>query len=309
MWQMPKVLLNHGLWNSFKKDIFILKTKLINMSVFVPGHITGFFNIENHEIKLKNGSCGVGFLLTKGVKTTITESDELVIDVNQGDDTVINVVLDILDIGTDFKITQDIQLPIGAGFGTSAASAFSLTLALNEFLDLGYSQELCGQIAHMAEVNLGGGLGDVAAQMGHGLVLRLQAGAPGIGEIKSFKEDVYIAWKTFGTIKTSEIIQNPHQKEVISRSGLKYLELFEEEPSLENFLAFSNKFSHEIKLMSGEVKDLVDYFNSSTDILGSSMAMLGNTAFAFAYDEDAFKDLNIEGLHIDKLNNIGIVYD
>ena len=251
----------------------------------------------------------MGFLLTKGVKTTIEESDEFVIDVNQGDDTVINEVLNILDIDTNFKITQDIQLPIGAGFGTSAASALSLTLALNEFLNLGYSQELCGQIAHMVEVNLGAGLGDVAAQMGHGLVLRLQAGAPGIGEIKSFNEDVYIAWKTFGPIKTSEIIQDPHHKEVISRSGFKYLEMFEEEPSLENFLSFSNRFSNETKLMSDEVKDLVDYFNSSSDILGSSMAMLGNTAFAFAYDEDAFKNLDIEDLHIDKLNNIGIVYD
>ena len=46
-----------------------------------------------------------------------------------------------------------------------------------------------------------------------------------------------------------------------------------------------------------------------TNILGSSMAMLGNTAFAFAYDEDALKSLDIENLHIDKLNNIGIIYD
>ena len=61
--------------------------------------------------------------------------------------------------------------------------------------------------------------------------------------------------------------------------------------------------------MSDEVRTLVDYFNSSEDILGSSMAMLGNTVFAFAYDEDAFKDLDIEDLHICELNNIGIVYD
>jgi len=61
--------------------------------------------------------------------------------------------------------------------------------------------------------------------------------------------------------------------------------------------------------MSDEVKETIDYFNSSTNILGSSMAMLGNTAFAFAYDEDVLKSLDIENLHIDKLNNIGIVYD
>ena len=278
-------------------------------SVFVPGHITGFFTIENHEISLKNGSCGAGFLLSKGVRTTIDDADELIINVNQGDSTVIDEVLRILEIDTNFKITQDIQLPIGAGFGTSAASALSLSLALNDFLDLNYPKELCGQIAHMAEVNLGSGLGDVIAQTGHGMVLRVEPGAPGIGKIESFEHDVYVAWKTFGGIDTSSIIRDPHHREVISDVGLKYLEFFEEKSSLRNFLDFSYKFSTETKLMSGEVKSLVDYLNSRDDILGSSMAMLGNTVFAFAYDKSAFETLDIEGLHVDKLNNVGIVHD
>jgi len=278
-------------------------------SVFVPGHITGFFTIENHEIKLKKGSCGAGFLLSKGVRTTISPCDKLIIDVNQGDSTVIDEVLSILEIDANFKITQDIQLPIGAGFGTSAASALSLTLALNEFLNLGYSDELCGQIAHMAEVNLGGGLGDVIAQTGKGLVLRTKPGAPGIGEIKSFNEKVFIGWKTFGGIETSSVISNPHQNEVITSAGEKYLGIFEDDPTLENFLDFSQNFSRDIGLMSDEVKNLIDYFNSSSDILGSSMAMLGNTVFAFAYNEDVLKNLNVENLNIDELNNIGIVYD
>ena len=278
-------------------------------SVFVPGHITGFFTIEDHDISLKKGSCGAGFLLSKGVETTISEADELTVDVNQGDSTVIDEVIKIMEIGTDFKVTQDIQLPIGAGFGTSSASALSLTLALNEFLNLGYSRDLCGQIAHMAEVNLGGGLGDVIAQTGKGMVLRTQPGAPGIGEIKSFEHDVYVAWKTFGGIETSSIITNPHHKQVIIDTGWKYLEYFEEKPSLRNFLDFSYKFSSETNLISDEVKNLVDYFNSRSDILGSSMAMLGNTAFAFAQNVYAFINLEVENLYIDKLNNIGIVYD
>ena len=278
-------------------------------SVFVPGHITGFFNIEDHPISLKKGSCGAGFLLSQGVKTTVSSADELTIDVNQGDFTVIEEVLSILDVESSFKIVQDIQLPIGAGFGTSAASALSLTLAVNEFLSLGYSRELCGQIAHMAEVNLGAGLGDVIAQTGHGLVFRTRAGAPGIGEIESFEHDVYVAWKTFGKIETSSIIQDSHHKQVISSSGAKYWKHFRDNPTLRNFLDFSKSFADETKLMSDDVKELVDYFNSSDNILGSSMAMLGNTVFAFAYDEDAFKTLGIEGLHVDKLNNVGIVHD
>lgn len=278
-------------------------------SVFVPGHITGFFTIEDHEVSLKKGSCGAGFLLSKGVRTTVDESNELEINVNQGDSTVIHEVLGILEIDTNFKITQDIQLPIGAGFGTSAASAFSLTLALNDFLELNYPLELCGQIAHMAEVNLGGGLGDVIAQTGKGMVLRTEPGAPGIGKIESFEEDVFIGWKTFGKIDTSSVISDPHKKEVISDVGLKYLEFFEEKSSLRNFLDFSYKFADETKLMSSEVKELVDYLNSCDDILGSSMAMLGNTVFAVASDESSLKNKDIEDFHIDKLNNVGIVHD
>ena len=278
-------------------------------SVFVPGHITGFFTIEDHEVSLKKGSCGAGFLLSKGVKTTISQSNNLKIDINQGNSKIIDEVLSIMDIDTNFKITQDIQLPIAAGFGTSAASALSLTLALNDFLNLGYSRDLCGQIAHMAEINLGGGLGDVIAQTGKGLVLRTASGAPGIGEIKSFCEEVYIAWKSFGEIQTSSVINDITQRENISTVGLKYLEYFEEKSSLKNFLDFSNKFAHETQLMTRDVRNAIENIKDHENILGSSMAMLGNTVFIFSYDKATLKNLNIDDLHIDELNNIGIVYD
>ena len=113
----------------------------MTISFFVPAHITGFFSIENNTDPLKNGSLGAGFLLDRGVKTTIKDSSEFKININQGSDIVINEVLKHFKINAPFEITQDIQLPIGAGFGTSAASALSLSLALNEFFDFGYSYD------------------------------------------------------------------------------------------------------------------------------------------------------------------------
>lgn len=273
----------------------------MNVSFFIPAHITGFFSIENNADPLKNGSCGAGFLLDRGVKTTLKDADEFKINVNQGSDIVINEVLKYFDIKESFMITQDIQLPIGAGFGTSAASALGLSLALNEFFDYGYSYDECGQIAHRAEVSLGGGLGDVIAQTGSGMVLRTKPGAPGVGEIKSFDEDLFIATKFFGEIDTSSIISNPEHKKRISLNGHECLEKFRSDSSLENFLKLSLRFSQNTKLMTGEVESLVNYFNLSDDILGASMAMLGNTVFAFADNESTFRDLNIENLNIDKL--------
>ena len=273
----------------------------MSISVFVPGHITGFFTIQNNRDPLKNGSCGAGFLLDRGVKTTLKSSSEFKISVNQGSDIVINEVLKYFNIEDSFEITQDIQLPIGAGFGTSAASALSLSLALNEFFDCRYSYIECGQIAHKVEISLGGGLGDVIAQTGSGLVLRNYPGAPGIGKIESFDEKLFIATKSFGKISTASIIHDPHHKKTISVSGHDCLEKFKKNPTVEKFLRLSFEFSQNTKLMTNEVQSLVNYFNSSDDILGASMAMLGNTVFAFADNESTFKKFNIEGMNIDKL--------
>ncbi|WP_296884658.1 pantoate kinase [uncultured Methanobrevibacter sp.] len=273
----------------------------MNVSVFIPAHITGFFSIENNDDPLKNGSCGAGFLLDRGVETILKDSSEYKININQGSDIVINEVLKYFNIEESFEITQDIQLPIGAGFGTSAASALSLSLALNEFFDFGYSKNECGQIAHKAEVSLGGGLGDVIGQTGSGLVLRTRPGAPGVGKIKSFEEDLYVATKFFGKIDTASVIRNPEHKKIISVNGRKCLDSFKKNSSVENFLRLSYEFSLNTKLMTNEVQSLADYFNSCDDILGASMAMLGNTVFAFADNESSLKKLNIEGMNIDKL--------
>ena len=130
------------------------------------------------------------------------------------------------------------------------------------------------------------------------------------GEIKSFvNEKLVVATKTFGEIDTASIIQDPDYKKIISDAGLELKNRFVENPSIGNFLDFSFEFSKKTNLMSDEVSDLIDYFNSLDDILGSSMAMLGNTVFAFAYNEDVFKNLNIECLDIYELDNIGIKYD
>ncbi len=281
----------------------------MSITVFVPAHITGFFTIENNPNPLKRGSCGAGFLLDKGVKTTVKKSEIFKANVNQGTDIIINLVLKHFRSDETFEITQDIQLPIGAGFGTSAASALGLSLALNEFLDHGYSLIECGQIAHEVEVSLGGGLGDVIAQTAGGLVLRTKPGAPGIGEVKSFHEDIYIGAKTFGAIDTSSIIGDEFHQINIRKIGRKCLDEFTKDQSISNFLDLSYDFSLKTGLMTGQVRSLVDYFNSRNDILGSSMAMLGNTVFVFAYNQSILQDIDIENFNIYKLNNKGICYD
>lgn len=282
----------------------------MSISVFVPGHITGFFNIENHENPLKNGSCGCGFLLDKGVTTTIkrTTKDKTSIKINGKTDlrneTIIRKVLDIMDIYDNFKISQEITLPIGAGFGTSASAASGTAIGVSKILDLGNSLEKSGQIAHLAEVALGSGLGDVIAELGRGIVLRTKAGAPGIGKTTSFCQyEMYVGCKTFSQIETSSIIQSDNYKKLINNYGLIAKENFLKDENISNFLKQSYLFSKNTNLMNNDVSNLVEILNDNKDILGSSMAMLGNTVFAFAENKDTLKELNME---IYKLNNEGI---
>ena len=281
----------------------------MSVTVFTPAHITGFFTIENNSNPMKNGSCGAGFLLDKGVKTTIKDSNQFKSNINQGNDFVINHVLKYFDCDWDFQIIQDIQIPIGAGLGTSAASALSSTLALNDYLDYGYSYTECGQIAHEIEISIGGGLGDVIAQTGRGLVLRKKPGAPGIGEIECFEDDIYIGIKSFSAINTASVIGNESYRQNICKIGRKCMNEFIHDSSITNFLDLSYDFSVKTKLVSNEVKRCMDYFNSMEDILGASMAMLGNTVFIFAYHKSAFDELNIENFNIYQLNNKGIIHD
>lgn len=283
----------------------------MSVSVFVPGHITGFFNIENDENPLKNGSCGAGFLLDKGVTTTIKDGvgDKTSIRINGKTDlrneTIIRKVLEIMDIDESLEIAQEIALPIGAGFGTSASAAIGTALAVSKLLDLENSPEKCGQIAHLAEIALGSGLGDVIGEFGRGIVLRVKPGAPGVGKIVSFDEnDLYIGCRTFSQISTTSIIRDDSYKRIISESGLKAKEIFLNDLTVDSFLKQSYCFSKSTGLMNEEVSSLVEKLNGSEDILGSSMAMLGNTVFAFAENRDA---LEKSGMEIYELNNEGII--
>lgn len=285
----------------------------MSISVFVPGHITCFFNIENHENPLKNGSCGGGFLLSKGVTTTIKETNnsETSIKINGQIDlrneTIIRKVLDIMNIDEGFEINQEISLPIGAGFGTSAAAALGTAIGINNLLSLENTLEKSGQIAHLAEIALGSGLGDVIAELGQGVVLRTKAGAPGIGEITSLNEyNYYIGCKTFSQINTSSIIQDKNYKNIISKNGLIARENFLKDMSFKNFLKQSYNFSKDTKLMSDDVENLVKYFNHHEELIGSSMAMLGNTVFTIAENKKTLKNLKINNLEIYKINNKGI---
>lgn len=226
----------------------------------------------------------------------------------------------------DILISQEIQVPIGCGFGTSASSAIGTAICLNEFLDLGLSIDECGKYAHLAELSLSTGLGDVIAELSRGIVLRTREGAPTIGQTRSLvphESNVlgnivlndscfYVLTKSLGEISTASIIDDPKYKNLIHDVGLEVQQdfdkkddgvvigskfknkfnvafdsEFDEEETIRKFMNASLKFAKKTHLISDEILEIV--YRLHGKVLGSSMAMLGNTFFAIANEEQKYK--------------------
>lgn len=333
------------------------------ISVFVPSHITGFFSIFDNEDPLLKGSLGAGVLLDKGVITEIdnnkeADSNGLSILINgkkdEYNEVIIQKTIELMEKEISFDlenviIRQTIQVPIGCGFGTSASSAIGTAICINEYFDLGLSIEECGQYAHLAEVELGTGLGDVIGELSKGIVLRTKPGAPGFGQAKSIvphekegfgvfeslKSDFYVITKSLGEISTASIIQDPKHKKIITQVGLEIGEEFNrkddgivigskfknkfnvavdsefnEEETIKKFMNASLKFAKKTHLINDDLLKIVHKLHGR--VLGSSMAMLGNTIFAIAnedqklkleaeyYNEFDFYKLETEGIRIKK---------
>ncbi len=169
-------------------------------SVFAPSHITGFFEIIDHPDYLKRGSCGAGVAMDKGVITHLQIIDKNPID-NPNAIVRINGTKDAKNASITFKtlelmerefniedllenrvikINHELKVPIGAGYGTSAASALGTALAIAKILELDITFNKAASMAHLAEIEMKSGLGDVVAEINGGITLRLKEGAPGI---------------------------------------------------------------------------------------------------------------------------------
>jgi pantoate kinase len=279
-------------------------------SVFAPSHITGFFEIIDHNDPLKKGSRGAGIAMDKGVVTNLIINEEDSVD-NIGIDVKINGLNDDRNTSITFKtlelmqkdfnidklltnrsisIDHVLEVPIGSGYGVSAACALGTALAISKILEIDITFNKAASIAHLAEIEMKSGLGDVVAEINGGITLRLKEGAPGIAVLDKMilDPDLYVISKSLGGIETSEIIDNPMHKVRINSSGRNMLNELLKNPTPDTFLKLSKRFAIETQLISNEVLDIIKILEDET--IGASMAMLGNTAFAISKTPDTTID-------------------
>jgi pantoate kinase len=285
-------------------------------SVFAPSHITGFFEIRKHNESLLSGSRGAGVTLDQGVLTRVSvEKGEgkLEILVNgqlqKNRRFISQIVKDIISnkfpslnlARLDICMDHEHNVPIGSGFGVSAACALGASLGISSCLKLPLTFNQACEVAHLAELELGSGLGDVMGEAHGGIVLRLKEGPPGRGQVDRIMMDreLYVISRTMGEIETADIINSPQHQERINQAGSKLLELLLKNPTPAQFMRLSRKFADETHLMDDELKEIVEIMDEES--LGASMAMLGQTAFSISLEPDS----SVEKVLVSKIDNLG----
>ncbi|MEN6609229.1 MAG: GHMP kinase, partial [Methanoregulaceae archaeon] len=139
---------------------------------FSPGHISGYFRRVEGRDPASTGSLGGGVVISEGVIASAEPGSNTRVVVQRQDypgrllsestgSPPVEYALERL--GVRARITTSCRLPIGAGFGMSAAAILSSVTAVNELLGLDLTPEEIAASAHESEVVHRTGLGDVAA--------------------------------------------------------------------------------------------------------------------------------------------------
>ena len=171
------------------------------------------------------------------------------------------------------SITTECHLPIGAGFGLSAAALLASTTALNRLFTLDLTPWDIARYSHEIEVEHRTGLGDVAAAQGGGRVIRHGPGIDARIERKfDLPEPLYSV--SFGPIHTPTVLGSPSRMEKVSRA-------FPSESPLDalDFFTKSKHFAKRSGLITDSVKKV--FLLCDQENVPSGMTMLGDGVFAY----------------------------
>jgi pantoate kinase len=249
---------------------------------FCPGHISGYFKKIVGDTITTTGSIGAGIVISEGVTATVEPSDRISICIKRRSSTgtsfevssgspLLEHVLEHLSVTA--SVVTECTLPIGAGFGLSAAALLATLTALNQLFGRGMSAEEIAQCAHAAEVTHRTGLGDVAACQGGGRVVRSGPGIHGLIERSyDMPEPMYAV--SFGPIHTPAVLGSSAQMELVSSAFPK-----KTPGNVEDFFLLSRLFARQSGLMTPEAQKVIGICDAAG--IPSSMTMLGNGVFAY----------------------------
>ncbi len=174
-------------------------------------------------------------------------------------------------LGGTADVTTTCSLPIGAGFGLSAAALLASGAAFSALFELELSRDEIAKAAHEVEVAFRTGLGDVAAAQGGGVVVRR---GPGIGaEILRLPADDPMYAVSFGPISTPAVLASEG-----AMARIRAAFPASEPKDLASLVRVSRQFAEASGLVTGRVRAALDACDGAN--VPASMTMLGDGVFA-----------------------------
>jgi pantoate kinase len=244
---------------------------------FAPAHITGFFFPHIEDDPLRTGSYGAGLALNFGAYSTVEISDGEGIEVKvlrEGSSEVTRRALEIALSEIEEKVSVKAiivpQLPIGQGFGMSAAGTLATMVAFADLM--GMEKEDALRWTHMAEVKSGTGLSDAIGSYYGGMVIRKKPGMPPYGEIEKVPIEGSVWCMMLGEpISTKEFLMG-YEMEKLREPAMDSLSRLLDDPNLQRFVQLSRSFADAVEISEDVLKKI------PAGAMGSQI-MLGNSVF------------------------------
>lgn len=250
------------------------------ITAFCPGHITCFFHPVRSYDPMSAGSRGVGIKLSKGAKVTLEErSDDKIVTVMDGSETdcrITKMAIRDVDKERGYDVIIENDLPVGQGFGMSAAGAIAAALCACDIN--GKDKQEAFNAAHRSEIAGGGGYGDVSGIMGRSNIpIRSIAGLPPFGKVinSGLKLNVSVAILG-GPLDTGETLSDENIVRRIQEMGSRFVTEFIESPSLKSLFSFSEEFSRSIGIETPEISSALSKLRAEGN---AGMCMLGHSIY------------------------------
>ena len=263
-------------------------------AVFVPAHISGFFQPCDASTPERAGSRNCGPCLNLGVLTDVrvkpADRSGVKISINgrrtheaKTTLTAVNQLLRTAQGSFEVEVNHSCQVPVGAGYGASGAGALGAVLVLSKALGLRVPRGRLATIAHVAEVTCRTGLGDVGAQVLGGLVIGLRPGGSPYGRWKRIPvpRDLKVVCATVGPLSTREFLSDAGFRRRASELGGRAIEKVMKQPTPDGFMLASCEFADGLGLLDEELKILIQKAEA-VGVIGVSQVMLGRAVFALA---------------------------
>lgn len=262
-----------------------------SVRAFAPGHVTGVFRPEPdaHDPRGR-GSVGAGIVLELGAWavarfTPGRRSRVRVLGVEPGPWPISFEVARRLAPDRPGALTVRVthELPVGQGFGMSAAGALATALAVGALA--GRDRFHAVQTAHLADLFGGGGLGGVAAILEGGLEIRTRAGVPPFGAVlhRRFRPSLIVG--VVGTpIPSPRVLGDPRALARIVRASRGW-EGLARRPTVERFFQVSERFTDRAGLETPDVARLVGALRRRG--AWACQAMFGQSFFALPRSAEA----------------------